>query len=147
MNYNNIDILLVDDNNNDAELTIRHLKKLKLSNKLIHVQDGEEALDFIFCTGQFKDRQATENRLKLILLDIHMPKLNGLQVLKIIKSHDRTNMIPVVMLTSSKEDPDIQRSYDLGANNYIVKPVNFEGLAEAIKNLGFYWLLLNHPPI
>ncbi|MDB5276449.1 MAG: response regulator receiver protein [Ferruginibacter sp.] len=147
MNQNAIvDILLIEDNMNDAELTIRQLKKYNLANNLVHVTDGEEALDFIFCTGNYTGR--TIDKLpKLILLDIQMPKINGQEVLLKVKSDPRTRVIPVVMLTSSKEDPDIKKCYALGANSYIVKPVNFEGFAEAIKNLGFYWLLLNQPPV
>ena len=145
MNQNSVDILLVEDNINDAELAIRQLKKHNMTNNLVHVHDGEEALDFIFGTGKFSDR-TIGHPPKLVLLDIKMPKVNGLEVLEKIKSDPRTKKIPVVILTSSKEDPDIQKCYDLGANSYIVKPVNFEGFAEAIKNLGFYWLLLNQPP-
>ncbi|MDN3655313.1 response regulator [Ferruginibacter paludis] len=147
MNQNAIvDILLIEDNMNDAELTVRQLKKHNLANNLVHVTDGEEALDFIFCTGNYKGR-AIDKLPKLVLLDIQMPKINGQEVLLKVKSDPRTRTIPVVMLTSSKEDPDIQKCYALGANSYIVKPVNFEGFAEAIKNLGFYWLLLNQPPV
>ncbi len=141
-----IDLLLVEDNFNDAELTIRELKKQNLANNLFHVKDGEEALEFIFGTGRYTGRMMLENTPKLILLDIQMPKVNGIEVLKIIKEDERTKRIPVVILTSSKEDPDIQKCYNLGANSYIVKPVNFESFAESIKNMGFYWLLLNQPP-
>ena len=145
MNSISIDILLVEDNLNDAELTIRELKKHNMANNLVHVEDGEEALDFIFGVGKYEGRNITHPP-KLVLLDIQMPKVNGIEVLHKIKSDERTQAIPVVMLTSSKEDPDIQKCYSLGANSYIIKPVNFEGFAEAIKNLGFYWLLLNQPP-
>lgn len=147
MNHNSVEVLLVEDNLNDAELTIRQLKKHNLANNLFHVKDGEEALDFIFSTGKYA---GTRNMLyppRLILLDIQMPKVNGIEVLGKIKSNDSTKSIPIVMLSSSKEDPDIRNCYALGANSYIVKPVNFHGFAEAIKNLGFYWLLLNQPPI
>ena len=147
MTPNIIDLLLVEDNINDAELAIRELKKNNLANSFFHVKDGEEALDFIFATGKYKNVRDAANPPKLILLDIQMPKVNGIEVLQQIKSDERTKMIPVVILTSSKEDPDIKACYKLGANSYIVKPVNFEGFAEAIKNLGFYWLLLNQPPI
>ncbi len=146
MPLNSVDILLVEDNMNDAELTIRELKKHNLSNKLFHVRDGEEALEFIFATGKFAGQRQVDYVPKVVLLDIQMPKINGIEVLQQIKENERTKIIPVVMLTSSKEDPDIQRCYALGANSYIVKPVNFEGFAESIKNLGFYWLLLNQPP-
>lgn len=141
---NSVNILLVEDNSDDAELTIRHLKKNNMANELIHVADGEEALEFIFCTGRY-DQRNIDCQAKIILLDINMPKINGLEVLERVKSNPLTKMIPVVMLTSSKEDPDIKTAYSLGANSYIVKPVNFQRFAEAIKNLGFYWLLLNQP--
>jgi two-component system, response regulator len=145
MTQNSVDILLVEDNINDAELAIRQLKKHNMTNNLVHVTDGEEALEFIFGTGKYAGRPI-DKPPKLVLLDIQMPKVNGMEVLEKIKSDPRTKMIPVVMLTSSKEDPDVKKCYALGANSYIVKPVNFEGFAEAIKNLGFYWLLLNQPP-
>jgi len=145
MNPNSVDILLVEDNLNDAELTIRQLKKHNMANNLVHVADGEEALDFIYGTGKYIGRPIDQPP-KLVLLDIQMPKINGLEVLEKIKSDPLTKKIPVVILTSSKEDPDIQKCYALGANSYIVKPVNFEGFTEAIKNLGFYWLLLNQSP-
>jgi two-component system, response regulator len=145
MTQNSVDILLVEDNINDAELAIRQLKKHNMTNNLVHVADGEEALEFIFGTGKYAGR-SIDKPPKLVLLDIQMPKINGMEVLEKIKSDPRTKMIPVVMLTSSKEDPDIKKCYALGANSYIVKPVDFEGFAEAIKNLGFYWLLLNQPP-
>jgi two-component system response regulator len=114
---------------------------------MFHVKDGEEALEFIFATGKFTGIRNPASPPKLILLDIHMPKVNGIEVLQQIKSDERTKIIPVVILTSSKEDPDIKACYKLGANSYIVKPVNFEGFAESIRNLGFYWLLLNQPPL
>jgi two-component system response regulator len=147
MNLNTVDLLLVEDNMNDAELTIRELKKHNFANNLHHVKDGEEALEFIFATGKYAGVRDAENPPKLILLDIQMPKVNGIEVLQKIRSDERTSLTPVVILTSSKEDPDIRACYKLGANSYIVKPVNFEGFAESIKNLGFYWLLLNQPPI
>lgn len=145
MNQHTVEVLLVEDNVVDAELAIRELKKHNMANKLVHVKDGEQALEFIFGTGRFSDR-GISHPPKLILLDIQMPKINGIEVLEKIKSDERTKAIPVVVLTSSKEDPDIQKCYKLGANSYIVKPLNFEGFAVAIKNLGFYWLLLNQPP-
>jgi two-component system response regulator len=145
MDYNSIDILLIEDNLSDAELTIRELKKHHLANNLFHVKDGEEALDFIFATGKYSSRNI-DNPPKIVLLDIQMPKVNGIEVLQKIKSDERTKATPVVILTSSKENPDIKKCYALGANSYIVKPVNFEGFAESIKTLGFYWLLLNQPP-
>jgi two-component system, response regulator len=146
MNPNTIDILLVEDNVNDAELTIRELKKHNMANSLYHVRDGEEALDFIFATGKFAGTRDVIYPPKVILLDIQMPKVNGIEVLQKIRSDPRTKLTPVVILTSSKEDPDIKKCYALGVNSYIVKPVNFEGFAEAIRNLGFYWVLLNQPP-
>jgi CheY-like chemotaxis protein len=146
MNHNSVEILLVEDNINDAELTIRELRKHHMANNLIHVKNGEEALDFIFATGQFENTREMQYSPKVVLLDIHMPKINGIEVLQKIKSDQRTRSVPVVILTSSKEHPDIEKCYALGANSYIVKPVNFESFAEAIKNLGFYWLLLNQPP-
>ncbi len=144
---NSVDILLVEDNVDDAELTIRALKKHNMANNLFHVKDGEEALEFIFATGRYKDKRDILHPPKVVLLDIHMPKVNGMEVLEKIKSDIKTRLTPVVMLTSSKEDPDIKTCYTLGANSYIVKPVNFEGFAEAIHNLGFYWLLLNQQPV
>lgn len=146
MNLNSVELLLVEDNINDAELAIRELKKHNLANNLYHVKDGEEALEFIFATGRYAETRNVNHTPKLILLDIHMPKVNGIEVLEQIKSAEGTKATPVVILTSSKEDPDIKKCYNLGANSYIVKPLNFEGFAEAIKNLGFYWLLLNQPP-
>jgi CheY-like chemotaxis protein len=147
MNPNSVDVLLVEDSLHDAELTIRELKKHNMANNLFHVTDGEAALDFIFARGHFETNRDMGFPPKLVLLDIQMPKLSGIEVLRAIKTGDRTKLVPVVMLTSSREDPDIATCYDLGANSYIVKPVNFEGFADAIKNLGFYWLLLNQPPI
>jgi len=147
MNSNSVEILLVEDNMDDAELTIHQLKKHNMANNLFHVTDGEEALDFIFASGKFNGQREISHTPKLILLDIKMPKVNGIEVLEKIKSDPRTKKIPVVILTSSKEDPDIKQCYELGANSYIVKPVNFEGFAQSIINLGFYWLLLNQPPV
>ena len=143
MNHNSIEVLLVEDNINDAELTLRELKKHHLANACYHAKDGEEALDFIFATGKFSGLRSIGSPPKLVLLDIQMPKINGIEVLEKIKGDERTKTTPVVMLTSSKEDPDIQKCYKLGANSYIVKPVNFENFTQAIKNIGFYWLLLN----
>jgi len=142
-----VDVLLVEDNISDAELTIRELKKHNMANNLFHVKDGEEAIDFIFASGKFADSRDILFPPKVVVLDIQMPKVNGLEVLKKMKTDPRTKSIPVVILTSSKENPDIQNCYDLGANSYIVKPVNFEGFAEAIRNFGFYWVLLNQAPI
>ena len=143
---NQVDILLVEDNPEDAELTIRELRKHNMANKLYHVKDGAEALNFIFATGKYASDRNINDTPKVVLLDIQMPKVNGIETLQKIKSNEHTRATPVVMLTSSKEDPDIQKCYSLGANSYIVKPVNFEGFADAIRNLGFYWLLINQPP-
>ena len=137
MNPNSIEILLVEDNITDAELTIRELKKHNMANNLVHLKNGEEALDFIFSMGKYAGKEKPHPP-KVILLDIQMPKINGIEVLQKLKSDPQTRAIPVVILTSSKEDPDVQKCYSLGANSYIVKPVNFEGFAQAIKNLGFY---------
>jgi len=141
MNHDPVDILLVEDNIDDAELTIRELRKHRLANNLVHLKDGEEALTFLFGSGKVGGTLP-----KLVLLDIQMPKVNGIEVLQQIKSNELTRATPVVILTSSKEDPDIRRCYGLGVNSYIVKPVNFEQFTEAIRNLGLYWLILNQPP-
>src|SRR5258706_4781680 len=124
MNPNSVEVLLVEDNLSDAELTIRELRKHNMANNLVHIKDGEESIDFIFATGKYSILRDTSFLPKVVLLDIQMPKVNGIEVLQKIKSDERTRATPVVILTSSKEDPDIQRCYDLGANSYIVKPVN-----------------------
>jgi two-component system, response regulator len=144
--YEIIDILLVEDSQQDAELTIRAFKKYNLSNNIIRVEDGAEALDFLFCKGKFTGRSA-QNNPKVVLLDLKLPKVNGLEVLEKIKNDPDLKTIPVVILTSSNEDPDIKKAYAIGANSYVVKPVEFEKFMEAIKNLGYYWLLINHPNI
>jgi len=138
-----VDLLLVEDNPNDAELTIRHLKKNNMANNLFHVKDGEEALEFIYCTGRYAGKNVLSQRPKIILLDIQMPKVNGIEVLQRLKSDPRTQSIPVVILTSSKEDPDIQKCYKLGANSYIVKPVNFKQFTDQVATLGKYWMTVN----
>lgn len=140
-----VDILLVEDNPYDAELTIRALKKRNLANRLFLVEDGAAALDFIHCRGQYVARDASHSP-RVVLLDIKLPKLNGLEVLKAIKSDARHHTIPVVMVTSSREDPDIKAAYDLGANSYVVKPVEFDAFMEAMSQIGFYWLLVNQVP-
>jgi two-component system response regulator len=144
MNVNEVEILLVEDNPQDAELTTRTLKKQKLVNNIFTAKDGAEALDFVFCRGSYSG-QSTINSLKVILLDLKLPKVNGLEVLKAIKGDKRTRAIPVVIVTSSQEDPDIKTAYDLGANSYVVKPVDFEAFSEAMSNVGLYWLLINQP--
>ncbi|MBI2279171.1 MAG: response regulator [Bacteroidetes bacterium] len=140
-----VEILIVEDNMSDAEMTIRALKKNNLTNKLLHLKDGAEALDFIFARENYSDRKI-ENIPKVILLDLKMPKVNGIQVLQELKSDERTKKIPVVILTSSKEDPDIQECYCLGANSYVVKPVQFEMFVKVVSELGLYWMILNQPP-
>ncbi len=139
------DILLVEDNPHDRELTLRALRKNNIVNPVLTVGDGAEALDFLFGTGAFAGRD-TEQTPKVILLDLKLPKVDGLEVLEKVKSDERTKMIPVVVLTSSREENDVVDSYRLGVNSYIVKPVDFEKFAEAVANLGLYWLLLNQPP-
>jgi two-component system response regulator len=140
-----VDILLVEDNPQDLELALRALQKAKIRNRIQVARDGAEALDFIFCEGNHHDRKI-EDTPKVILLDLKLPKVDGLEVLKRLKGDERTRSIPVVILTSSREQKDIVESYQLGVNSYIVKPVNFEGFANAVRDLGLYWLLLNQPP-
>lgn len=143
--HNELEILLVEDNPTDAELTIRALKRENLANKLVWVKDGAEALDFLFATGKYEN-WSKEELPKLVLLDLRMPKVDGLEVLQKIKSHERTMRIPVVILTSSKEDQDIVESYKLGVNSYVSKPVEFDEFTKAVSTLGLYWILLNRPP-
>ncbi len=142
MNYNEVEVILVEDNPDDAALTIRALKKHNLANKLIHLKDGAEALAFMFATDEFASRNV-ENKPKVILLDLKMPKINGIEVLEKIKLDNRTRSIPVVVLTSSAEDPDIKKCYELGVNSYIVKPVEFDNFVKTVADLGLYWMLLN----
>ena len=142
---NIVEILMVEDNQQDLDLALRALRKAKLANRVHVTRDGEEALQFIFCEGAHAGRKV-EDGPKVILLDLKLPKVDGLEVLKRIKSDLRTKLIPVVVLTSSKEQSDVVESYQLGVNSYIVKPVNFEQFSEAVQKLGMYWLLLNHPP-
>lgn len=146
MEKNIVDILLVEDNPNDAEMTMRSLKKYYVINEIYHVEDGADALDFLFNEGKYADRENTP-KPKVILLDLKLPKVSGFEVLKKIKSDKRTRDIPVVILTSSREDSDIVESYNLGVNSYIVKPVDFDKFVESVKEIGLYWLLMNHPPI
>jgi CheY-like chemotaxis protein len=140
-----VEILLVEDNMDDAEMTIRALRKKNLSNRLTHLTDGEEALNFLFGKGKFEGRDINL-KPKLILLDLKMPKIDGMEVLEKVKSNSETKKIPVVVLTSSKEDPDLKKCYELGANSYIVKPVEFESFINAVSELGLYWMLLNQVP-
>jgi two-component system, response regulator len=143
---NEVEILLVEDNPADVELTLRALKKNNIANRVEVAGDGEEALDFIFARGKHSGRR-TGNLPKLILLDLKLPKVGGLEVLKEVKSNPRTRVIPVVILTSSKEERDIIDSYSLGVNSYIVKPVDFNKFVDSVRDLGMYWLLVNQPPI
>lgn len=140
-----IEILLVEDNPNDVELTLHALQENNLTNRIEVLRDGAEALEFIFCTGAYSHR-SIENVPRVILLDLKLPKVDGLEVLKRLKSDHRTRTIPVVVLTSSREERDIVESYQLGVNSYIVKPVDFEQFTQAVKHLGLYWMLLNQPP-
>ncbi len=146
MNQPEVEILLIEDNANDAEMTMRALKKNNVTNKIFHLKDGADALEFIFGTGKFAGRNVL-HKPKVILLDLKMPKVDGIEVLEKIKSNELTKTIPVVILTSSKEDPDIQKCYILGVNSYIVKPVDFEGFHKVVADLGLYWVLLNQPPV
>jgi len=146
MNYDNIDILFAEDNIDDAALTLRALKKSGLSNTIFHVKDGAEALDFLYCRGQYASRNI-HTQLKLILLDLKMPKMSGMEVLEKLKSDAQFKTIPTVILTSSKEDPDIKQAYELGANSYIVKPVESDNFFQTIKALSFYWMISNQSPL
>jgi two-component system response regulator len=141
-----VEILLVEDNANDVALTLRALKRYNLSNSIHVVYDGAEALEFIFGTGAYAGRHL-EPTPRVILLDLKLPKVDGLEVLQRIKTDPRTRVIPVVVLTSSREQCDIVESYQVGVNSYIVKPVDFEQFTEAMRQLGLYWVLLNQPPI
>jgi CheY-like chemotaxis protein len=142
---NEIEILLVEDNPNDVELTLRAFGKANLSNRIHVARDGAEALEFVFCEGPHAGRKM-EDGPKVVLLDLKLPKVDGLEVLQRIKGDPRTKMIPVVVLTSSRQQRDVVESYNLGVNSYIVKPVNFERFVEAVEQLGLYWLLMNEPP-
>ncbi len=140
-----VEILLVEDNPNDVELTLRALQKQNLSNKVFVVKDGAEALDFIFASGAYSQRKV-EKRPKVVLLDLKLPKVDGIEVLRRIKADSRTSPIPVVMLTSSQEERDVVNSYNLGVNSYIVKPVDFSSFVHAVSELGIYWGVLNKLP-
>jgi CheY-like chemotaxis protein len=144
-NTNELEILLVEDDPNDVELTLCAFGKSNLSNRIHVARDGAEALEFIFCEGPHAGRKM-EDGPKVVLLDLKLPKLDGLEVLRRIKGDPLTRMIPVVALTSSPEDRDVVESYNLGVNSYIVKPVNFERVVEAVEQLALYWRLMNEPP-
>jgi len=141
----NIEVLLVEDREEDIELTLRGFKRANFSNVIHVARDGEQALDFLFCRGSYEGRDS-KDAPRLILLDLKLPKVDGLEVLRQIKADPRTKSIPVVMLTSSREQSDLVESQRLGVNSYIVKPVSFDAFNEAIRQMGFYWLLLNEPP-
>ncbi|TGK12036.1 response regulator [Leptospira fletcheri] len=141
-NSRNFEILYAEDNPSDAELTMRGFKKRNLFNRISHVRDGEEALDFLFCRGKFADRDANEVPL-FVLLDLKMPKVDGLEVLKAMKADNKLRVVPVIMLTSSSEEKDIVESYELGVNSYIVKPVEFEKLITTVAEIGQYWCIVN----
>jgi DNA-binding response OmpR family regulator len=141
-----VELLLVEDSASDEELTVHALRRYNLTNKLHVVRDGEEALDFIFCRGDYAARKI-DNGPKVVLLDIKLPKVDGLAVLRQIKEDERTKHIPVVLLTSSQEETDVIAGYEFGANSYIVKPVGFIELTEAVREIGMYWLILNKPPV
>jgi CheY-like chemotaxis protein len=143
---NEVEILLVEDNPADVELTLRALKKNNIANRVEVAGDGEEALDFLFARGKYSERRVV-SLPKLILLDLKLPKIGGLEVLKEVKANPITKMIPVVILTSSKEERDIIDSYSLGVNSYIVKPVDFSKFVDSVRDLGMYWLLINQPPV
>lgn len=143
---NDVEILLVEDNPNDVELAVHAFERNRIANHVQVVRDGAEALDFLFCRGEFASRQ-NHPHPRLVLLDLKLPKVDGLEVLRQIKADARTRTIPVVMLTSSREERDIVESYQMGVNSYIVKPVDFEQFTNSVQQLGLYWLLLNQPPV
>jgi two-component system, response regulator len=140
-----VEILMVEDNDQDLALAQRALRKANVTNRIHVVRDGEEALQFLFCEGPYAERKL-EDGPKVVLLDLKLPKIDGLEVLQRLKSDPRTKAIPVVVLTSSKEQSDVVETYNLGVNSYIVKPVNFEQFSETVQKLGLYWLLINQPP-
>jgi len=145
VNADAVEILLVEDNPQHVELTLRALKKHNLANNVLVAKDGAEALEFIFATDRYHERRI-ENGPKVILLDLKLPKVDGLEVLRRIKSDERTKAIPVVVVTTSEQEQDVVESYKLGVNSYIVKPVSFDKFIQAVSELGFYWMLLNQPP-
>ena len=141
-----IEIVIVEDNPNDAELMVRSLEKNRLANSLIVLEDGAQALDFIFCRGQYTSRDSSGSP-KVIFLDLKLPKVDGLEVLKQVKSNEQTRKIPVVIITSSRKHPDVKAAYNLGANSYIVKPVVFDNFVKTMTQLGLYWLMINQKPL
>jgi two-component system response regulator len=145
MDLNEVEILLVEDNPNDAELATRALTRNNIANRLLHVRDGEEALEYIFGTGRYVDHNPAIYP-KVVLLDLKLPKIDGLEVLRRIRANEITKMMPVVVLTSSQEESDRIGSYQIGANSFVVKPMEFEDFSRAIVELGMYWLLINRPP-
>jgi two-component system, response regulator len=144
MNTEELDILLVEDNQDDVDLALHALKKGKLANNVYVAGDGEEALDFLFCRGTFANR-SFDHPPKLVLLDLKLPKVDGMEVLKQVKRDPRTKTIPVVIMTSSKEERDLVAGYNLGANSYIQKPVDFDQFRDTVKSVGLYWLVINQP--
>ncbi len=140
-----VELLLVEDNPSDAELTLRALRKNHLANRLLHLKDGAEALDFLFAEGAYAGRKV-ESGPKVILLDLKLPKVDGLEVLRRVKADPRTRTTPIVVLTSSQEERDVVESYRLGVNSYIAKPVDFDKFVQAVSDLGLYWMILNQPP-
>ena len=146
MKVNEIEILLIDDSNDDIDLTLHALRSENLANRVFVVRDGEEALDFLFCSGPYSAR-SFDHPPKLVLLDLKMPKVDGLQVLKRIKSDDRTKNICVVLMTSSSEERDMLEGYNLGANSYLQKPVDFNEFRKMVKVAGMYWMVINRPPL
>jgi two-component system, response regulator len=146
MNPNtDIEILLVEDNGRDAEVTLRALNKRNIANRVVHVKDGQEALDLLFGRGAYVGRDPN-NHPKVVLLDLKLPKVDGLEVLRAIRSDERTQLMPVVIMTSSREQQDVIKSYKLGVNSYVVKPVGFDNFSAAVAELGHYWLLINQEP-
>jgi CheY-like chemotaxis protein len=146
MNLPELDILLVEDNQDDMDLALHALRRGQLANRIVVVRDGEEALEFLFCRGAYMDR-SFDHPPKLVLLDLKLPKVDGMEVLKEVKSDPRTKTIPFVIMTSSKEERDLVASYHLGANSYIQKPVDFDQFRETVKAVGLYWLVINQPPV
>jgi two-component system response regulator len=146
MNPNEVDILLVDDSQDDIDLTLHALRSESLANRVFIARDGEEALDFLFCSGPHSQR-SFEQPPKLVLLDLKLPKVDGMQVLKQVKGDPRTRTIPIVMMTSSREECDMLNGYDLGVNSYLQKPVDFDQFRKMVKLLGMYWLVSNQPPV